>query len=58
MRYMIAFGCLIGLVSMCILALIHVLYEMWRHGSYADSDPPSRAFPRERRFSRDCHRRD
>ncbi len=53
MRYVIAFGCLLGFLSMCVLAVIHVLYEMWRHGPYSDSDPPSCGASRERQFSRD-----
>ncbi len=48
MRYAIEFGCLIGVVSMCIVALTHVLYEMWRHGPYSESDSRSCASPQER----------
>jgi hypothetical protein len=38
MRYFIALGCMIGFVAMCVLALIHVFYEMWRDRPYAASD--------------------
>jgi hypothetical protein len=33
MQDYIAIGCLIGFLSICILAVLHVLCEMWRHGT-------------------------
>lgn len=51
MRYFIALGCSIGFVAMCILGLVHVLYEMWQHGPYSASDPSTPTG--ERRHSRE-----
>jgi len=45
MHDFIAVGCLIGFVAMCILAVIHVLHEMWRDGPCPDSDSPLSASP-------------
>jgi hypothetical protein len=53
MHNFIAVGCLIGFVAMCILAVIHVLYEKWREGPYSDSDSHLFASPQEFQLSRD-----
>jgi hypothetical protein len=47
MRFAIAFGCLLGFVALCILALVHVIHELWLHRADATPDTLGRVQPRQ-----------